>query len=320
MNYQPETVLVKNLKLNDKVYLSSDILNIIDSLKTTKLSVNAAGEYTEPTDISPLSIITTDKASYNNIAQTDKLLDNAIYLVETDRIDAYGHTIENVAEPVANTDAANKYYVDSVISANQHAFVASTCYAPEKLTDDQCSYVQWSEFILAEQFGELADNTVDGTTVFINTMKFLSRKDNFPGETGPMYAEIVEDPGNETDITRFLPVQNGRSLNTAICQAGKLMTFNFDNVQLNINTTYAIKFVNDVGILQKVHIRMVKNTNLKTMYNATSPSMTTGGISIRLLGTANSGSIAQSLLMPDGNTKDLYAVCIENGKLISKKL
>ena len=68
MNYQPETVLVKNLKLNDKVYLSSDILNIIDSLKTTKLSVNAAGEYTEPTDISPLSIITADKASYNNIA------------------------------------------------------------------------------------------------------------------------------------------------------------------------------------------------------------------------------------------------------------
>jgi len=68
MNYQPETVLVKNLKLNDKVYLSSDIINIIESLKTIKLSVSDNGEYTEPVDISPLSVITTDKHNFNNIA------------------------------------------------------------------------------------------------------------------------------------------------------------------------------------------------------------------------------------------------------------
>jgi len=138
------------------------------------------------------------------------------------------------------------------------------------LINDQCSYVQWSEFVLADHFSELTDVAIDNT-VFVNTIKILAKKDSFPGETGPMYAEIVEDPGNETDITRFLAVENGKSINTAMCMAGKLMTFNFDNVLLNLNTTYAIKFINEVGILQKAHVRLVKNTNMKTMYNASTP-------------------------------------------------
>ena len=48
MNYIPETKKVKHLKLDEQVYLSDDILGMIDCMKTVRLSVENNGEYTEP--------------------------------------------------------------------------------------------------------------------------------------------------------------------------------------------------------------------------------------------------------------------------------
>lgn len=68
MNYIPETKKVKHLKLDEQVYLSDDILGMIDCMKTVRLSVENNGEYTEPQSISPLSVVTTSKDAYMNIS------------------------------------------------------------------------------------------------------------------------------------------------------------------------------------------------------------------------------------------------------------
>lgn len=68
MNYKPETKKVKHLKLDEEVYLSDDILGMIDCMKTVRLSVENNGEYTEPQSISPLSVVTTSKDAYMNIS------------------------------------------------------------------------------------------------------------------------------------------------------------------------------------------------------------------------------------------------------------
>lgn len=68
MNYIPETKKVKHLKLDEQVYLSDDILGMIDCMKTVRLSVKNNGEYTEPQSISPLSVVTTSKDAYMNIS------------------------------------------------------------------------------------------------------------------------------------------------------------------------------------------------------------------------------------------------------------
>jgi hypothetical protein len=56
---------------------------------------------------------------YNELATAGTISANQLYFVEAPgNIDAASGTIENVADPINNTDAANKQYVDNTISDN----------------------------------------------------------------------------------------------------------------------------------------------------------------------------------------------------------
>ena len=56
-----------------------------------------------------------NKDTYIQLDQEDKIENDALYLVESDNIDAFQKTVSNVGNPVEANDAANKQYVDTAI-------------------------------------------------------------------------------------------------------------------------------------------------------------------------------------------------------------
>ena len=61
-----------------------------------------------------LSIVTISDDAYYILKNDGKLLSNITYVISSDRVNAHGDRVINVAEPSVDTDAANKKYVDDI--------------------------------------------------------------------------------------------------------------------------------------------------------------------------------------------------------------
>lgn len=70
---------------------------------------------TERTD---LSVVKLSAEDYYNDVLDEKTLSNVLYIVEDDKINAYGQQIKHVADPTEFDDAANKTYVDESFFTN----------------------------------------------------------------------------------------------------------------------------------------------------------------------------------------------------------
>lgn len=323
MNYIPETKPVKQLRLSEKVYLSSDILGMIDST-VVKLSVSANGTYSSEKSITPLSVVVASKDAYMNVSQTDNFLSDALYLVESDNLDACGNKIINVAKPTYFSDAANKQFVDDTISFNSATVASPMCFAPSKYVQgtqfDNCNSIVLTEFILSEAFGEIVGSDAmdqDGN-VYLTMLKIRTR-DVFNAQSNTVKAEILENPGESTDISEFIPVPYGISLNYVKCEPSRMMTFYFENAKLDVNKRYAIKFTDSNGNLKDVHLSLIADSKLKTkLANNTVISYIA---ILTMVGLAKAGGNAiKRLVMPDLSTNDLYEMFIQDGKLVRQKI
>lgn len=107
-------------------------------------------------------------------------------------------------------------------------------------------------------------------------------------------------------------------MNAVKCEPSRMMTFYFDNVKLNINKRYAIKFIDSAGVLKNVHLTLIADTKLKSKING--GNMVNFIAIMTMVGASSLNNATRSLLMPDLNTNDLYAVYIQNGKLVRQKL
>ena len=70
---------------------------------------------------SDLSVIKLSSNEYQDLVDSDATLSNALYIVESDFVNAYGQQIKNLANPTDLSDAATKGYVDkrfNLISSN----------------------------------------------------------------------------------------------------------------------------------------------------------------------------------------------------------
>ena len=69
-----------------------------------------------------LSVIRISKEEYEaKVGSGSPLIGNALYIVDSNVIDAYGQQIKNVAAPTDLSDATNKEYVDNALTATAHA-------------------------------------------------------------------------------------------------------------------------------------------------------------------------------------------------------
>ena len=68
-----------------------------------------------------LSVIRISKEEYEaKVGSGSPLVGNALYIVDSNVIDAYGQQVKNVAAPTDLSDATNKEYVDNALTATAH--------------------------------------------------------------------------------------------------------------------------------------------------------------------------------------------------------
>ena len=68
-----------------------------------------------------LSVIRISKEEYEaKVGSGSPLIGNALYIVDSNVIDAYGQQVKNVAAPTDLSDATNKEYVDNALTATAH--------------------------------------------------------------------------------------------------------------------------------------------------------------------------------------------------------
>ena len=74
---------------------------------------------------SDLSIIKLSSNEYQDLVESNATLSNALYVVESDFINAYGQQIKNLANPNDLSDAATKGYVDDAINDKSNVYIRS---------------------------------------------------------------------------------------------------------------------------------------------------------------------------------------------------
>ena len=103
--------------------LSTDYTSLIDRLSDTidkkiyiedKISSEISG-------YSDLSVIKLSSNEYQDLVDSDATLSNALYIVDSDIIDAYGQQMKNLGDPTESSDATTKGYVDDNLTAASHA-------------------------------------------------------------------------------------------------------------------------------------------------------------------------------------------------------
>ena len=99
--------------------ISGDLGEIISSKIYIEDRIGKDGELVS--GYSDLSIIKLSSNEYQDLVDSDATLSNALYVVESDFVNAYGQQIKNLANPNDLSDAATKGYVDkrfNLISSN----------------------------------------------------------------------------------------------------------------------------------------------------------------------------------------------------------
>jgi len=124
-------VEVGKLSVSQKIMSTEKLINELDHTGVKKISVDVTGEYGIEREYGPLSVITVDSGTYQDQIQgTEKELSDALYLVETDNINAQNRRVINVGAPQSDNDAVNKAYVDVILGQ-----IPRTCESEEPFHD-----------------------------------------------------------------------------------------------------------------------------------------------------------------------------------------
>ena len=82
-------------------------------------------------------MIRISKEEYEaKVGSGSPLVGNALYIVDSNVIDAYGQQIKNVAAPTDLSDATNKEYVDNALTATAHALSTDYNTKIDAITSD----------------------------------------------------------------------------------------------------------------------------------------------------------------------------------------
>ena len=243
-NYNPDTTLGK-IKLDSVAYSAEKLSALINSGFVSKGKYNADKELTIQ-QVAPLSVVTLNKDTYVELDNESKIKNDALYLVETDNIDAFQKTVSNVGNPIEANDAANKQYVDTAIqeSAQTYNQYDTIQYRPAHYYANDGSYCQFTDFMLNEMFYGLED--LD--TVKIQEITFIGRK---------LSTDISLSIFDRTPGSGWSSLDESQAIATSTKYECSLITFNtnapsyefkftFDNVELSTNTIYTLKFSNQL--------------------------------------------------------------------------
>lgn len=247
-NYNPDTTLGQ-IKLDSVAYSAEKLSALINSGFVSKGKYDANKELTIQ-QVAPLSVITLNKDTYIELDNESKIENDALYLVETDNIDAFQKPVSNVGNPIEANDAANKHYVDTAIqeSAQTYNQCDTMQYRPARYYANDGSYCQFTDFMLNEMFYGLED--LD--TVKIQEITFIGRAlstdislsifDRTPG-SGWSSLDESQAIATSTKYECSLITVNSTGNSTSF-----QFKFTFDNVELSTNTIYTLKFSNQLNM------------------------------------------------------------------------
>ena len=128
-NLQAATLRVRDLVLSSEVYSTDKVREFIDGVYAVKYMTDRTGKYIEDKKaLAPLSVITMPEDAYRSIADAEELESDALYLVETSCLNAYGKRIADVGDPVEDSDAVNVRYLKSHVNSVFDEYVKATDY------------------------------------------------------------------------------------------------------------------------------------------------------------------------------------------------
>ena len=316
-NYNPDTILGQ-IKLDSAAYSAEKLSALINSGFVSKGKYNTDKELTIQ-QVAPLSVITLNKDTYIQLDQEDKIENDALYLVESDNIDAFQKTVSNVGNPVEANDAANKQYVDTAIqeSAQTYNQYDTIQYRPAIYYSNDGSSCQFTDFMLNEMFYGLDD--LD--TVKIQEITFIGRANiDSTNISLSIFDRTASSDWSSMDDSKAIATSTKFECSLITISGTSIYQykFTFDNVKLSANTIYTLKFNNELSV-SVIFNRDSDVTEQAFKFGTISPYLALNGFAAvsyvkfqtDIKAQKFSGVIFSDMQNPDNK----YKLCVRNGKI-----
>lgn len=242
IEFQPDYT-VGDLLIYDGFYNQSHISTAIDNRRFRLYSYNVdEHQYINiPTPLSTLTIVTLSGGSSNETYINDDPL--PFYMILDDNINALSCPIVNVADPIEDTDCANKKYVDNAIYDDQ--FPHSTFYYAQVFADDQANYIHWGTFCLSDY--NINDYKEDSICE-IKSLAIAAHSQQYFSGIKDAYLGIYEyiDDNTEPDSSHLIAQSiNSYTIESLTANSQyETYKYQFNNLSLIYSNKYVYRFTN----------------------------------------------------------------------------
>ena len=318
-NYNPDTTLGQ-IKLDSVAYSAEKLSALINSGFVSKGKYNTDKELTIQ-QVAPLSVVTLNKDTYDQLVKDYEIENDALYLVETDNIDAFQKTVSNVGNPIEANDAANKQYVDTAIrECTQTYQYDTTQYGSARYYANDGSSCQFTDFMLNEMFYGLEG--LD--TVKIQEITFIGRANISTSDAANISLSIFD----RTDSSDWSSLDESQAIATSTKFDCNLITtnstgtsatfqykFTFDNVKLSTNTIYTFRFNSERNV-RVIFDSSAVVTEHQFKFGTLSRPGLNGFAAVSYVKFITGIQKYSGVILSDmQNPNNKYKLCVRNGKI-----